>query len=78
MLLVESDHLGVRIGVGEGTLTLEGDAVETELIGRVLGQLYGLLEEGYPIYPADVDYAIKSVGGEGAPGAIHVTVLPWK
>ncbi len=27
---------------------------------------------------ADVDYAIKSVGGHGAPGAIHVSVLPWK
>jgi threonine dehydrogenase-like Zn-dependent dehydrogenase len=27
---------------------------------------------------ADVDYAIKSVGGQGAPGAIHVAVLPWK
>jgi threonine dehydrogenase-like Zn-dependent dehydrogenase len=26
----------------------------------------------------DVDYAIKSVGGEGAEGAIHVTVYPWK
>ena len=27
---------------------------------------------------AEVDYAIKSVGGEGAPGAIHVTVMPWR
>jgi threonine dehydrogenase-like Zn-dependent dehydrogenase len=27
---------------------------------------------------AEVDYAIKSVGGEGAPGAIHVSVVPWK
>ena len=27
---------------------------------------------------ADVDWAIKSVGGEGAPGAIHVTVKPWE
>ena len=27
---------------------------------------------------AQVDYAIKSVGGEGAAGAIHVSVLPWK
>jgi threonine dehydrogenase-like Zn-dependent dehydrogenase len=26
---------------------------------------------------ADVDHAIKSVGGEGAAGAIHVSVLPW-
>jgi threonine dehydrogenase-like Zn-dependent dehydrogenase len=27
---------------------------------------------------AEVDYAIKSVGGEGAAGAIHVSVLPWR
>jgi threonine dehydrogenase-like Zn-dependent dehydrogenase len=27
---------------------------------------------------AEVDYAIKSVGGQGAAGAIHVSVLPWK
>ena len=27
---------------------------------------------------AEVDYAIKSVGGHGAPGAIHVSVLPWR
>ena len=26
---------------------------------------------------AEVDFAIKSVGGEGAPGAIHVSVMPW-
>ena len=26
---------------------------------------------------AEVDYAIKSVGGQGAPGAIHVSVMPW-
>ena len=27
---------------------------------------------------AEVDYAIQSVGGKGAPGAIHVSVFPWK
>lgn len=25
----------------------------------------------------EVDLAVRSVGGDGAPGAIHVTVLPW-
>ncbi len=57
-------QLGVRIGVGDGTLALEGDAVETELTARVLGQLYGLLEEGYPIYPADVDYALRILASD--------------
>jgi len=27
---------------------------------------------------AEVDHAIKSVGGQGAPGAIHVSVMPWQ
>ena len=27
---------------------------------------------------SDVDYAIKSVGGQGASGAIHVSVMPWQ
>jgi len=57
-------QLGVRIGVGDGALALEGDAVETELTARVLGQLYGLLEEGYPIYPADVDYALRILASD--------------
>lgn len=26
---------------------------------------------------ADVDMAVRSVGGQGASGAVHVTVLPW-
>src|SRR5262245_10428477 len=52
-------EIGVRIDVGEGTLTLNGDAIETELAGRVLDQLYGLIEQGYPIYASDVEYALR-------------------
>ena len=51
--------IGVRIGLGDRTLIIEGDAVEQELAARVLRELYGLLEHDYPIYPSDVDYAVR-------------------
>ena len=51
--------LGVRIGLGDRTLLIGGDAVERELAGRVLKELYGLLENDYPIYASDVDYAVR-------------------
>ena len=57
-------QVGVRIDVGDGTLTPHGDAVETELATRVLTQLYGLLEQGYPIYTSDVDYALRILSSD--------------
>jgi phosphate starvation-inducible PhoH-like protein len=55
---------GVRIEVAETVLTLSGDAVETELASRLLGQLYTLLEQGYPIYPSDIDYALRILSSD--------------
>ncbi len=57
-------HVGIRIDVTDQTLSLAGDPIETELASRVLVQLYGLLEQGYPIYPADVDYAIRILSSD--------------
>ena len=57
-------ELGIRIEVDDGCLTLRGDAVETELAQRTLTQLYGLLEQGYPIYAADVEYALRILSGD--------------
>jgi phosphate starvation-inducible PhoH-like protein len=54
-------ELGVRIGFAGTTLTVTGDAFAAELTVRVLTQLYRLLEKGYPVYPSDVDYAIRIV-----------------
>jgi phosphate starvation-inducible protein PhoH and related proteins len=56
--------LGVRIDVGEGTLAVAGDEIESQLAGRVLEQLYGLIEQGYPIYPSDVDYALRILSSD--------------
>ena len=61
--LVERET-GVRIDVGEQRLTFHGDAVETELARRVRAQLYGLLEQGYPVYASDVDYALRILSGD--------------
>ena len=52
-------NLDVRIGIADTTLVLSGDAIERELAGRVLTQLYGLLESDFPIYASDIDYAVR-------------------
>jgi phosphate starvation-inducible PhoH-like protein len=57
-------ELGIRIDVTDGTLTVHGDPVAGELAGRTLTQLYGLLEQGYPIYAADVEYALRILAGD--------------
>jgi phosphate starvation-inducible protein PhoH and related proteins len=57
-------EIGLRIDVGEGVLTLIGDAVQTDLANRVLRQLYGLLEQHYPVYLADVEYALRIVSSD--------------
>jgi phosphate starvation-inducible PhoH-like protein len=51
--------LGVRVGSSGHTLFIAGDDVQRELAGRVLKQLYALIESGYPVYLSDVDYAIR-------------------
>jgi phosphate starvation-inducible protein PhoH and related proteins len=56
--------LGVRIASSAGGIRIQGDAVQRELAGRVVKQLYGLLEKGYPIYPSDVDYAVRILSSD--------------
>jgi phosphate starvation-inducible PhoH-like protein len=56
--------LGVRIDSGDATLTVSGDEVERELAARVLTEIYGLLEQNYPVYPSDVDYAVRILSND--------------
>jgi phosphate starvation-inducible PhoH-like protein len=51
--------LGVKIAASGNALLITGDEEQRALAGRVATQLYGLLQNGYPVYPSDVDYAIR-------------------
>ena len=56
--------LGVRIGVTGTSLRISGAHAEQALAGKVIGELYDLLKNGYPIYPSDVEYAIRIIRGD--------------
>jgi phosphate starvation-inducible PhoH-like protein len=51
--------IGVKLSASNSSLIITGDEAQCELAGRVALQLYGLLQNGYPVYPSDVDYAIR-------------------
>lgn len=55
---------GVRINAKANTLTIQGDSVNIELSKQVLTDLYALLKKGYPLYPTDVDYAVRMVSDD--------------
>jgi len=52
-------------------------AVEMALQHAISGRSPLYLMSTHSFKLAQVDLAIRSVGGQGAPGAIHVTVFPW-
>ncbi len=49
----------VTIDVRGNTVRIQGDTPMVELAETVLNQLYGLLEDKYPIYQNDIDYAVN-------------------
>ena len=56
-------RLGVQLGLRGGQLTVGGDdPARLALAERLLRELYGLLEEGFPLHLEDVDQATKLAG----------------
>jgi phosphate starvation-inducible PhoH-like protein len=49
----------VSIHARGNTIFIEGDTIAENLAKKILKQLYGLLKDGYPIYPNDVEYAVR-------------------
>ena len=51
--------MGLSVNVRGNCIHLQGGDWEVELAEKVLNQLYNLLENDYPLYLNDVDYAIR-------------------
>ena len=47
----------VKIVVRGNSVSVTGEHIPAELVENLIIQLYALLDKGYPIYPADIDYA---------------------
>lgn len=59
-----ADATDVSINARGSTLFIEGDRIAVNLTKNILNQLYELLIKGYPIYPNDVDYAVRILSGD--------------
>lgn len=46
-------------------LSIVGEQIASDLVYNLISQLYSLLEKGYPIYPADIDYAHRILSSNG-------------
>ena len=46
------------------SLRISGAHAEQALAGKVISEIYDLLKHGYPIYPSDVEYAIRIIRGD--------------
>lgn len=63
-LRVLEKKLGISVHVRGNNLTIQGGDWQVELAKMVLVQLYDLLKAQSPIYPNDVDYAIRILSGD--------------
>ncbi|MBW2094875.1 MAG: PhoH family protein [Deltaproteobacteria bacterium] len=56
--------MGISVHVRGNDLTIQGGDWEVDLAKKVLMQLYELLKAQSPIYPNDVDYAVRILSGD--------------
>ena len=56
--------LDLQIQARGSTVHLQGDAITVNLAKNLLAQLYSLIKERYPVYPNDIDYAIRLLSAD--------------
>lgn len=59
-----ADAVDIAIHARGNTVFIQGDRIAAALAKNVLDQLYGLLKEKFPIYPNDVDYAVRILSAD--------------
>jgi phosphate starvation-inducible PhoH-like protein len=59
-----AEILDIRVNSRGTTVSLEGERALAELAENLLNQLYGLLKEGYPLHPNDIEYAARMLSGD--------------
>ena len=47
----------IKLVIHGNSLSITGEKISVDLVHNLIVQLYSLLEKGYPIFPADIDYA---------------------
>jgi phosphate starvation-inducible PhoH-like protein len=56
--------LDVNISARGNTLHIQGDPISLRFVDKLLNELCGLIQEGYPVYKSDIDYAIRILSSD--------------
>lgn len=56
--------LGVELNTRGNLVTVSGSPDKVETAERLILELYDLLERGYPLYPHDLDYALRMISSD--------------
>ena len=59
-----ADMLAITISARGNTVTIAGDSISVDLAENILNQLYSLIKDGFPVYPRDIDHAVKTLSAD--------------
>ena len=59
-----ANALALNINTRGSAVHISGDAIASALAENILKQLYGLIQDGYPVYLNDIDYAIRILSAD--------------
>ncbi len=54
-------QLEVTVNVRGSTVYITGDTADTETAASLLEQLYELVRDGFPLFPSDIDHAVRLI-----------------